>query len=135
LSHPALVFKNASAYYSMNEGLSFDILDKGVTSYINECKEKRMSSRYIGSLVADFHRNLLKGGIFIYPRTNQYPNGKLRLLFEANALAFIAEQAGGLATTNDSMVLDIQPNSIHQTIPFYVGPKTMVKQLLSHLNF
>jgi fructose-1,6-bisphosphatase I len=94
-----------------------------------------MSSRYIGSLVADFHRNLLKGGIFIYPRTNQYPNGKLRLLFEANALAFIAEQAGGLATTNDSMVLDIQPNSIHQTIPFYVGPKTMVKQLLSHLNF
>ncbi len=135
LSHPALVFKNASTYYSMNEGLSFDILDKGVTTYINECKEKRMSSRYIGSLVADFHRNLLKGGIFIYPRTNQYPNGKLRLLFEANALAFIAEQAGGLATTNDSMVLDIQPNSIHQTIPFYVGPKTMVKQLLSHLNF
>jgi fructose-1,6-bisphosphatase I len=135
LSHPALVFKNASAYYSMNEGLSFDILDKGVTTYINECKEKRMSSRYIGSLVADFHRNLLKGGIFIYPRTNQYPNGKLRLLFEANALAFIAEQAGGLATTNDSMVLDIQPNSIHQTIPFYVGPITMVKQLLSHLNF
>ena len=135
LSHPALVFKNASTYYSMNEGLSFDILDKGVTTYINECKEKRMSSRYIGSLVADFHRNLLKGGIFMYPRTNQYPNGKLRLLFEANALAFIAEQAGGLATTNDSMVLDIQPNSIHQTIPFYVGPETMVKQLLSHLNF
>ncbi|NBV11013.1 MAG: class 1 fructose-bisphosphatase [Chitinophagia bacterium] len=134
LSHPSLVFKNASTYYSMNEGLSFDILDKGVTTYITACKEKRMSGRYIGSLVADFHRNLLKGGIFLYPRTHQYPNGKLRLLFEANALAFIAEQAGGLATANDTAILDIQPTSIHQTVPFYTGPKEMVSTLLAHLN-
>lgn len=134
LSHPSLQFKNASTYYSMNEGLSFDILDKGVTSYITACKEKRMSGRYIGSLVADFHRNLLKGGIFLYPRTHQYPNGKLRLLFEANALAFIAEQAGGLATANDTAILDIQPTSIHQTVPFYTGPKEMVSTLLAHLN-
>ena len=134
LSHPSLVFKNASTYYSMNEGLSLDILDKGVTSYITACKEKRMSGRYIGSLVADFHRNLLKGGIFLYPRTNQYPNGKLRLLFEANALAFLAEQAGGLATANDTAILDIQPTSIHQTVPFYTGPKEMVSTLLAHLN-
>ena len=134
LSHPSLVFKNASTYYSMNEGLSLDILDKGVTSYITACKEKRMSGRYIGSLVADFHRNLLKGGIFLYPRTNQYPNGKLRLLFEANALAFIAEQAGGLATANETAILDIQPTSIHQTVPFYTGPKEMVSTLLAHLN-
>lgn len=134
LSHPSLVFKNASTYYSMNEGLSFDILDKGVTTYITSCKEKRMSARYIGSLTADFHRNLLKGGIFIYPRTNQYPNGKLRLLFEANALAFIAEQAGGLATANETAILDIQPTSIHQTVPFYTGPKEMVSTLLAHLN-
>ena len=134
LSHPSLFFKNASAYYSMNEGLSFDILDKGVLAYINSCKEKRMSGRYIGSLVADFHRNLLKGGIFLYPRTNQYPNGKLRLLFEANALAFIAEQAGGLASSNETAILDIQPTSIHQTIPFYTGPKEMVSTLLAHLN-
>jgi fructose-1,6-bisphosphatase I len=134
LSHPSLVFKNASTYYSMNEGLSFDILDNGVTTYITACKEKRMSGRYIGSLVADFHRNLLKGGIFLYPRTHQYPNGKLRLLFEANALAFIAEQAGGLATANDTAILDIQPTSIHQTVPFYTGPKEMVSTLLAHLN-
>ncbi len=134
LSHPSLVFKNASTYYSMNEGLSFDLLDKGVTTYITACKEKRMSGRYIGSLVADFHRNLLKGGIFLYPRTHQYPNGKLRLLFEANALAFIAEQAGGLATANDTAILDIQPTSIHQTVPFYTGPKEMVSTLLAHLN-
>lgn len=134
LSHPSLQFKNASTYYSMNEGLSLDILDKGVTTYINACKEKRMSARYIGSLTADFHRNLLKGGIFIYPRTNQYPNGKLRLLFEANALAFLAEQAGGLATANDTAILDIQPTSIHQTVPFYTGPKEMVSTLLAHLN-
>ena len=134
LSHPSLVFKNASTYYSMNEGLSFDILDKGVTTYITACKEKRMSGRYIGSLVADFHRNLLKGGIFLYPRTHQYPNGKLRLLFEANALAFIAEQAGGLAISNETAILDIQPTSIHQTVPFYTGPKEMVSTLLAHLN-
>ena len=134
LSHPSLVFKNASTYYSMNEGLSLDILDNGVTTYIAACKEKRMSGRYIGSLVADFHRNLLKGGIFLYPRTNQYPNGKLRLLFEANALAFIAEQAGGLATANETAILDIQPTSIHQTVPFYTGPKEMVSTLLAHIN-
>lgn len=134
LSHPSLQFKNASTYFSMNEGLSFDILDKGVTTYITACKEKRMSGRYIGSLVADFHRNLLKGGIFLYPRTNQYPNGKLRLLFEANALEFIAEQAGGLATANETAILDIQPTSIHQTVPFYTGPKEMVSTLLVHLN-
>ncbi len=134
LSHPSLVFKNASTYYSMNEGLSLDILDNGVTTYITACKEKRMSARYIGSLVADFHRNLLKGGIFLYPRTNQYPNGKLRLLFEANALAFIAEQAGGLASANDTAILDIQPTSIHQTVPFYTGPKEMVSTLLAHIN-
>ena len=134
LSHPSLVFKNASTYYSMNEGLSLDILDNGVTTYITACKEKRMSARYIGSLVADFHRNLLKGGIFLYPRTNQYPNGKLRLLFEANAMAFLAEQAGGLAFANETAILDIQPTSIHQTVPFYTGPKEMVSTLLAHLN-
>jgi fructose-1,6-bisphosphatase I len=134
LSHPSMVFNNAKTYFSMNEGLSFDLLDKGVTTYINECKEKRMSGRYIGSLAADFHRNLLKGGIFIYPRTNQYPNGKLRLLFEANAMALLAEQAGGIASANDTAILDIQPTSIHQTVPFYTGPKEMVSDLLAHIN-
>lgn len=134
LSHPSMVFNNSNNYFSMNEGLIFDLIDKGVATYIHECKEKRMSGRYIGSLVADFHRNLLKGGIFLYPRTNQYPKGKLRLLFEANAMAFLAEQAGGLAFANDTAILDIQPISIHQTVPFYTGPKEMVSTLLAHLN-
>ena len=134
MSHPSMMFNNSSIYFSMNEGLSFDLLDKGVTTYITECKKKRMSARYIGSLAADFHRNLLKGGIFIYPRTNQNPNGKLRLLFEANALAFIAEQAGGLAISNETAILDIQPTSIHQTVPFYTGSKDMISTLLAHLN-
>lgn len=133
LSHPDLKFNESSNYFSMNEGLNLDIIDQGVLQFINECKEKRMSGRYIGSLVADFHRNLLKGGIFIYPRTTKHPNGKLRLLFEANALAFIAEQAGGIGAANHSSILDIQPTSIHQTVPFYVGSKNMVNSLLKKL--
>lgn len=134
LSHPLMVFNNDGAYYSINEGVSLDFMDNGILSYINTCKEKRMSARYIGSLVADFHRNILKGGIFLYPRTNKNPNGKLRLLFEANALAFIAEQAGGLAVTNNEVILDIQPTNIHQTVPFYSGPKEMITALQKHLE-
>ena len=135
LSHASMVFNNEHTYYSMNEGISLDILDKGVTEYIHSCKERRISSRYIGSLVADFHRNLLRGGIFLYPRTSKHPNGKLRLLFEANALAFITEQAGGRAMANDKVILDIQPTSIHQTVIFYAGSTPMVHDLLRHLNF
>lgn len=134
LSHPALMFGDESIYYSMNEGLSIDLMDKGIVDFIKECKEKRISGRYIGSLVADFHRNLLKGGIYLYPRTNKYPEGKLRLLFEANALAFIAEQAGGSCVSNDNSILDITPLEIHQTVPFYVGPKNTVASLVQHLN-
>ncbi|MEY3438592.1 MAG: hypothetical protein RL265_1177, partial [Bacteroidota bacterium] len=92
------------------------------------------SGRYIGSLVADFHRNMIKGGIYIYPDTTTSPEGKLRLLYECNPLAFIAEQAGGLATTGRIRVLDIQPNKLHQRIPFFCGSKKMVEKAMSLLD-
>ena len=85
------------------------------------CAGKEYSSRYIGSLVADFHRTLLKGGVFLYPPTKKQPKGKLRLLYEANPLAFIAEQAGGMATTGTGRILDIKPEGIHQRTPFLRG--------------
>jgi fructose-1,6-bisphosphatase I len=91
------------------------------------------SSRYIGSLVADFHRTLLKGGVFLYPPTAKQPGGKLRLLYEANPLAFIAEQAGGLAIAGKGRVLDIQPSGIHQRTPFVVGSRQEVEALQCRL--
>jgi fructose-1,6-bisphosphatase I len=87
---------------------------------------KNISARYIGSLVADFHRNLLKGGIYIYPATDKSPNGKLRLNYECNALALICEQAGGKATDGKNRILNIQPETLHQRVPFYVGSTNMV---------
>lgn len=134
LSHPSIQCNESSTYYSMNEGLTADLIDAGILKFIHACKEKRMTGRYIGSLVADFHRNLLKGGIFLYPRTTKYANGKLRILFEANALAFIAEQAGGSCTSNDESILNIQPLSIHQTVPFYVGSKPIMKELCKYID-
>ena len=105
--------------------------------YIKYCQvedgktNRPYSSRYIGSLVADFHRNLLKGGIFIYPGTNQSPEGKLRLLYEANPLAFVAEQAGGVATDGLTRILDKQPRAMHQRTPLIIGSKDEVERLLS----
>jgi len=133
LSHPKMQCKTIGNFYSINEGLSKDIIDQGINDYIDDCKEQRMTSRYIGSLVADFHRNLLKGGVFLYPPTFNYPKGKIRLLFEANALALIAEQAGGLAVTNDENILDIEPTSIHQRVPLYIGSKEMVQDIQKKL--
>ncbi len=122
--------------YSINQGNYFQF-PEGVRRYIQYCQEndkktkRPYSLRYIGSLVADFHRNLLKGGIFIYPETEKAPNGKLRLLYECNPIAFIAEQAGGMATDGlGNRILEIKPTKIHQRIPFYVGSKNMVKKAL-----
>jgi len=113
--------------YSVNEG-SYNSFGPEVKKYIEKCKERGYSARYIGSLVADFHRNLLKGGIYFYPSTSKAPNGKLRLMYECNALAFIAEQAGGKATDGKNRILDIEPESLHQRVPFYVGSKHMVEE-------
>lgn len=127
LSHPDMKMPEEGKIYSVNEG-SYNSFSKPVKEYIAYCKDKNYTGRYIGSLVADFHRNLLKGGIYIYPATAKDPNGKLRLMYECNALAFVAEQAGGKASDGKNRILDIQPTSLHQRTPFYVGSKRMVEK-------
>jgi fructose-1,6-bisphosphatase I len=130
LSHPNLNMPDDGKIYSINEGLS-DSFSNGVRSYIQYCKQQRYTARYIGSLVADFHRNMLKGGIYIYPATAKDANGKLRLMYECNALAFIAEQAGGKATDGKVRILDIELKELHQRTAFFVGSKNMVDQAQS----
>jgi fructose-1,6-bisphosphatase I len=127
LSHPDMTIPEKGKTYSINEGLS-NSFSTAVKSYIQFCKDESYTARYIGSLVADFHRNLLKGGIYIYPATAKDRNGKLRLMYECNALAFLAEQAGGKATDGKRRILEIKPESLHERTPFYVGSKAMVEK-------
>ena len=108
LSHPDIQAPKSGTIYSINEGLQLE-WEKGIADFVQSCKEMKMQSRYIGSLVADFHRNLLKGGIYLYPSTLKNPSGKLRLMYEANALAFIIEQAGGQAAPGDHHQRDPAP--------------------------
>lgn len=139
LSHPNMKMPESGRLYAMNEG-NIHICNPGIKEYVNYCqsfendKGSPYSGRYIGSLVADFHRNMIKGGIYIYPDTETSPEGKLRLLYECNPLAFIAEQAGGLASTGKERILEIQPTKLHQRVPFFVGSKTMVEKALSLLH-
>ena len=125
LSHPDMKMPADGNIYSINEGAS-NTFASPVKAYIQCCKDKNLTARYIGSLVADFHRNLLKGGIYIYPANNRNPSGKLRLMYECNALAYVAEQAGGTASDGKNRILDLQPHDLHQRTPFYVGSKNMV---------
>jgi len=134
LSNPDLKAPADGTIYSTNQG-NYAKFPEGVRKYISWCQEddkeskRPYSLRYIGSLVADFHRNLLKGGIFIYPPTLKDKNGKLRLLYECKPLAMIIEQAGGMATDgHGTRILDIQPNDIHQRVPLYIGSANMVKK-------
>jgi fructose-1,6-bisphosphatase I len=127
LSHPEIKAPEDGSIYSVNEGLYNEMSD-GLKDYIGHCKENKFSARYIGSLVADFHRNLLKGGIYIYPGTEKNPSGKLRLLYEANALALIAEQAGARATNGKERILDMIPVSLHQRTPLFIGSKNLVEK-------
>ncbi|MFZ7202490.1 class 1 fructose-bisphosphatase [Avibacterium avium] len=139
LSHENIQMPATGKIYSINEGqyLKFPL---GVKKYIKYCQEedkatqRPYTSRYIGSLVSDFHRNLLKGGIYIYPSATNYPNGKLRLLYEGNPMAFLAEQAGGLATDGYQRILDIQPTELHQRSPLFVGSKGMVEKAQSFMD-
>lgn len=130
LSHPDIQAPKNGQIYSANEGLSHDF-SPAVQSYLELCKSRKYAARYIGSLVADFHRNLLKGGIYLYPATKKNPSGKLRLLYEANALAFIAEQSGAMATDGSQRILEIQPTKLHQRTPLYIGSEEMVKEIQS----
>ena len=135
LSNPNMKSPEKGAIYSLNQG-NFIEFPKGVQNYIDYCQEKDKESnrpyslRYIGSLVADFHRTLLKGGIFIYPPTAKAPNGKLRLLYECNPMAFIAEQSGGKAFSHKQRIMDIKPTEIHQRVSLFIGSSEMVNKAL-----
>ena len=129
LSHDHMTSPKDGTIYSINEG-NFYKFDQWVRNYIENCKQKEMSARYIGSLVADFHRNMMTGGIYLYPNTEKNPNGKLRLIYECNALAFIAEQSGGAATDGTQRILNLKPTSFHQRTPLYLGSLKMVEQVM-----
>jgi fructose-1,6-bisphosphatase I len=139
LSHPEIITPADGRIYSVNEG-NYVHFPSGVKQYIKYCQEEDIASnrpytsRYIGSLVSDFHRNLLKGGVFLYPENETAPNGKLRLVYECNPIAFIAEQAGGAATNGLVRILDIIPSSLHLRSPFYVGSKNMVSKVEEFLK-
>jgi fructose-1,6-bisphosphatase I len=139
LSHSNMKMPETGRIYAMNEG-NIAICNPGIKEYTEYCqsfendKGAPYSGRYIGSLVADFHRNMIKGGIYIYPDTTTSPEGKLRLLYECNPLAFIAEQAGGLATTGNRRIMEIEPTRLHQRVPFFCGSKNMVEKAMSLLK-
>ncbi|MBK0402093.1 class 1 fructose-bisphosphatase [Adhaeribacter sp. BT258] len=128
LSHPDIVTPKTGKIYSINEG-GYNSFPQGIKDYVEYCKSNEYSARYIGSLVADFHRNLLKGGIYLYPPTAKAPNGKLRLMYEANSLAFIVEQAGGKATDGKNRIMEIEPTSLHQRCPLVIGSAEMVDKV------
>ena len=131
LSHPDMRFPEDGNIYSVNEG-NYIHFPQGVKDYIKYCQmeegNRPYTSRYIGSLVSDFHRNMIKGGIYIYPNTFKNPTGKLRLLYECNPMAFIAEQALGKASDGFTRILDLQPTELHQRVPFFCGSKIMVEE-------
>lgn len=133
LSHYDIKTPEKGTTYSINEG-NYLKFPPGVKQYIKYCQEvdpptnRPYTSRYIGSLVSDFHRNMLKGGIYLYPQSNAYPEGKLRLTYECNPIAFLAEQSGGMATDGmGNRIMEIKPQSIHQRVPFFVGSAHMVQ--------
>lgn len=136
LSHPSMQIPENGRIYSINEG-NIKISPKRIQDYVSYCQDtdeatqRPYSGRYIGSLVADFHRNLIKGGVYIYSQTDTAPNGKLRLLYECNPFAFIAEQAGGKASDGEQRIMDIDPTELHQRVPFITGSSEMVDKVLS----
>jgi len=133
LSHPNMITPQSGSLYSVNEGNYVHFPD-GVKKYIKYCQvedaasKRPYTSRYIGSMVGDIHRNLIKGGIYIYPTTSRSPKGKLRLLYECNPMAFIVEQAGGKASTGFRRILDIIPTELHERAPIFIGSKEMVEK-------
>ena len=139
LSHPDMKIPAQGNIYSVNEGnqIIWDDKQVNIVNYFKEFDEttkRPYKGRYIGSMVSDFHRTLLKGGIFMYPKDNKNPNGKLRFSFEASPLAFIVENAGGRASTGKERILDIVPSDIHQCVPLYIGSCADVKIAESFLK-
>lgn len=136
LSHPNIKIPPKGNIYSVNEGY-YLTFPSGIKKYIKYCQEevedRPYTSRYIGSMVSDFHRNMIKGGIYLYPSSTNYPNGKLRLLYEANPIAFLAEQAGGIASDGKERIMDLIPTAVHQRVPFMCGSSEMVKKAMEFL--
>jgi fructose-1,6-bisphosphatase I len=134
LSHPDIQCPESGNIYSVNHG-NFFRYEKGVQNYITLCQKKDKTNggpytqRYIGSMVADVHRSLIKGGIFMYPGTIDKPNGKLRLMYECNPFAYLVEMAGGKATNGKIPILDVQPTELHQRVPMFIGSKQMMEEL------
>ena len=139
LSHPNIQTPVNGEIYSVNEA-NLNTMSKGVKKYVSFCqqlddnKNRTHTARFMGSLVADFHRNLLKGGIYIYPKTTAAPLGRLRLLYECAPLAWIAEEAGGKATDGTQRILDIVPTDLHQRTPYFIGSTQMVEKAESYMN-
>lgn len=131
LSHPNMKYAPDGKIYSINEG-NYIHFPQGVKDYIKYCQQEEgdrpYTSRYIGSLVSDFHRNMIKGGVYIYPTSSKAPKGKLRLLYECNPMAFIAEQAGGKASDGFGPIMEIKPTELHQRVPFFCGSYNMVEK-------
>ena len=137
LSHPNMTFPKSGKIYSVNEG-HYVHFPQGIKDYIKFCQQEEndrpYTSRYIGSLVSDFHRNMIKGGIYLYPQSAAYPKGKLRLLYECNPMAFLAEQASGKATDGFQRIMDIEPTELHQRTAFVCGSSLMVDDVEAFLH-
>ena len=135
LSHPNINLPSEGHIYSINES-NYASFPQSVKDFLKKRKAEDLNytTRYIGSMVADIHRNMLKGGLFLYPPNAKSPNGKLRLLYECNPIAFIVEQAGGMAVNMDKRIMEINPKSLHQREPFFCGNREMVENLLEHLQ-
>jgi fructose-1,6-bisphosphatase I len=139
LSHPDMKIPERGRLYSVNMG-NYSKYDEKLKNYIHYCQGVKKeeggpySLRYIGSMVADVHRNLIKGGIFMYPGTIDKPKGKLRLLYECNPMAFITEVAGGSASSGEQRILDIKPTELHQRVPLFIGSKKMMEDLHRYLK-
>ncbi|WP_299164609.1 class 1 fructose-bisphosphatase [uncultured Eudoraea sp.] len=131
LSHPDMKYPETGKIYSVNEG-NYIHFPQGVKDYIKYCQleeeDRPYTSRYIGSLVSDFHRNMIKGGIYLYPKSSVASNGKLRLLYECNPMAYIAEQANGKASDGFRRIMEIQPTELHERVPFFCGSSKMVEK-------
>lgn len=133
LAHQAIKMPQYGHTYAINDG-HFDTFPSYVQRYIQQCRRNSYTARYVGALVADFHRHLITGGVYLYPPTRTNPAGKLRLMLECNALALLAEQAGGTASSGQQAILSIQPQSIHQRVPLYIGSIHMVQSLLGEVG-
>ncbi len=133
LSHPNIKCGEQGKIYSVNQG-NWTKFSDGIRTFLTQCMDEVKTHRYIGSMVADMHRTLIKGGIFLYPADSSAKKGKLRLLYECNPMAFLVEAAGGAATTGEQRVLDVMPTELHQRVPIFIGSKAMVDNVVACLK-